>query len=408
MPTNNQTRGPSIQMPTVKLSLGKFVVALAPRADGTRRVLFQVPPRLRPSGWSPTIPLPRTGERTGDLTNAAEVARIQADAKALYAELEAARRGEPVKQGRTFETLAASWRRTDEYRDLKPRTQTGYEENVRRIEAWSEACGHPDPARLTQQGVRAFFAEFDDRPWVKWHVRKVLRILMNHAVAVGWRADNPVEGIRVKMPKSTVAIWEPEDVEAYAWAAIGAGQPDLAGVIMMEWEIGQRLTDAILFRRGAEYEAAEGVFRFWQSKTNSYVTIPVSDRLRAILAHLKRDGSPYLFHDGGTGRPFRDVNRLGHVFEEVRDRLVLPSLPDTRTSEEQEDHPVHERHRVLRALRHSCVVQLARYGCTVPEIASITGHSIQTVESILSTYLPRDNVVAWNAQRKRGLIKESA
>lgn len=32
------------------------------------------------------------------------------------------------------------------------------------------------------------------------------------------------------------------------------------------------------------------------------------------------------------------------------------------------------------------------------------GHTIGSVEHILSTYLPRDNEVAWNAQVRRGLI----
>ena len=62
---------------------------------------------------------------------------------------------------------------------------------------------------------------------------------------------------------------------------------------------------------------------------------------------------------------------------------------------------------VLRQLRHSCVVQLARAGCTVPEIAAITGHSISSVGRILSVYLPRDSTVARNAQVKRGIVNEA-
>jgi Fic family protein len=38
-----------------------------------------------------------------------------------------------------------------------------------------------------------------------------------------------------------------------------------------------------------------------------------------------------------------------------------------------------------------------RGSCTVPEIAAITGHSIQTVNQILEHYLPRDFEVASNA-----------
>ena len=61
---------------------------------------------------------------------------------------------------------------------------------------------------------------------------------------------------------------------------------------------------------------------------------------------------------------------------------------------------------VLRALRHSCVVQLGRSGCSVPQIRAITGHSLKTVERVLERYLPRDDVMAWQAQAKRGLIQD--
>ena len=73
-------------------------------------------------------------------------------------------------------------------------------------------------------------------------------------------------------------------------------------IILTEWEIGQRLTDVVLFRRGAEYLPKEGVFSFEQSKTQQPVAIPVSDRLRAILAMIERPGSLYLFHDTTAAR----------------------------------------------------------------------------------------------------------
>jgi len=53
-----------------------------------------------------------------------------------------------------------------------------------------------------------------------------------------------------------------------------------------------------------------------------------------------------------------------------------------------------------RDLRRSAVIRLARAGCTIPEIVSITGHSLKTVHTILSTYMPPDSTVARNAIRK--------
>lgn len=72
-----------------KLS-GLPYVSFRPRQDGTFRVLFEVPARLRPAGWPSTRPLPAQ-KRRGNLEDPDEVARIVADAKRLLSELEKAR-----------------------------------------------------------------------------------------------------------------------------------------------------------------------------------------------------------------------------------------------------------------------------------------------------------------------------
>ncbi|WGM47705.1 hypothetical protein KOAAANKH_02587 [Brevundimonas sp. NIBR10] len=445
-------------MPSVQQELGKYVSVRGPREDGTYRVLFEVPARIRPSDWPSTRPLPTEGRR-GDLTDAFEVARIKADAKRFYAELMDARNG--VEKGvdpnaRTLETLIRAWQGSQAWKDNKPITNRGYEDYLREVRAWQSA-DNPDPTLITVPDVEAFIGMYDDRPTTRYHVRKVLRMVMGQAVRLKWRTDNPVDEVRAPMPKTRVTIWEESDVEMYAWAAIAAGNPDLAAIILTEWEIGQRLTDIVLFRRGAEYLAAEGVFSFDQSKTANPVAIPVSDRLRGVLAHIEQSGSLYLFHDATSARttaeqvfemladgqaagripsalemgrrigisdvavgkaisklqaerairrtpngiqvmandyaarlrPFADFGRLSKVFADVRSRFVIPAGG---------------RHLMLRALRHSCVVQLARCGCEIPEIAAITGHTPASAAEVLKIYMPRDSTVARNAQEKRGLV----
>lgn len=374
--------GPSTPMPSVQLDLGRYVT-LRPRRDGTFRVLMEVPARLRPSGWSPAIPLPVDGPRTGDLTNASEMARIKADADSLYARLLRQRMGrdEPATSRRDFPRLVREWQASQHFKAKRPKTQKGYAYHAGLVLDWSEASQNPPVETVSRKAIEGFLALYDDRPTTRRHVKVVLKMLLDHAVAMEWRADNPAEKIVVAAPETTVTIWEVEDVRREAWACAAAGQATIAALIFTIWEIGQRITDARLFRRGADYVPADAAFRFWQSKTGSYVTIPVSDDLRAMLATVADDDSLYLFRDAATGKPWAE-DRLGHVFAAIRTRPALQ----------------------LRALRHSCVVQLARAGCTVPEIASITGHTPFSVEQILAKYLPRDNEVAWNAQRKRGLI----
>ncbi|MGC1304767.1 MAG: hypothetical protein WA840_20550 [Caulobacteraceae bacterium] len=384
-------------MPTVNVSLGKFVT-VRPRADGTFRVLFELPPRLRPSDWSPTTPLPRKGKRTGDLTDAGEIARIRADADELYQAYLAARiEAAPQPRRRTMKALVDYWETTQGFKATKPRTRAFYLQVGRQIIEWSEHHKNPDPAKLSREVVENFLSLYDEMPTRRRHMKVVLKMLMDQAIALQWRSDNPAAKIRMKVPEPTVNLWEAPDVERYSGLAMRAGLAALAAVILTEWEIGQRLTDVRLFRftdnwtptgrQGPEYDASQGVFRFWQSKTRSYVTIPVSAPLQATLAACRRDGTIYLFTDAETGKPYSET-ALSHAFQEIRDGARKDG----------------EAILVLRALRHSCVVQLARAGCTIPEIASITGHSLASVHAILAKYLPRDNEVAWEAQAKRGLI----
>jgi integrase len=403
--------GRSTPMPSVPLELGKYVTVRppfnqAPRKDGTRRVFFQVPERLRPSDWPSLIPLPIEGARRGDLEDAAEVSRIQADAKALYERLQQARAGVVAqRERRDVPALVRSWQQTQRYKDKKPKTQSGYDYHAGLIDDWSEALGHPAISAVTPDAIEKFLTLYDDRPTTKRHILVVLKMLLEHAIDLGWIEKNPAGRITAKAPKTKTRIWERDDIVFWSQASVFAGQPALAALILTQWEIGQRLTDVRMFRRGkrgsgAEYQDAEGVFRFWQSKTESYVTIPVSDALRALLEVIKVEDSPYLFVDKDAGQPWTE-NRLSKEFGALRLQVQAVVADEAHRT-------IAGRRLVLAKLRHSCVVQLARAGCTVPEIAAITGHSLLSVERILSIYLPRDNEVAWNAQRKRGLVGEAS
>lgn len=380
-----KTNGRSTPMPIVKLSLGRYVT-VRPRKDGTARVLFEVPARLRPSGWLPAIPLPIEGDRRGNLSDAVEVSRIQRDAEQLLNKLRAARLGrEADPQPRSMPALIRSWQKTPHFKAKSPRTQQGYLYHAGLIEAWSASAGHRPVSGLSYEPIAAFLANFDDRPTTRRHVKIVFKMLLDHAMQLEWRSTNPLATMKMGAPKAQVIIWERGDCERLAKLCEAAGQPCVAAIIMTQWEIGQRMTDVRMLRWGAEYRPKQGEFAFWQSKTSSYVHIAVSPALRRLLEKVHDADSPYLFTDAATGKPFAE-QRLGHVFAAIRDEAG-------------------ERRFQLRALRHSCVVQLGRAECTVPEIASITGHSLHSAEQILSKYLPRDSEIARRAQEKRGLVR---
>lgn len=325
-----------------------------------------------------------------DDLSAEQVAAIIAAGAGLGRDLDRARNGSDVAAPkRSLLTAIASWKRSTAWGDLTDKTREGYGYSIQKIQAWSAEAGHPDPAIITRANIERFLSAFNDRPTTKRQTLKALRIVMDHVIALGWRTDNPCTKIKVKVPRTKAVIWEQADVDLYVKTARKQGMDSIALIILLEWEIGQRLTDVRQFRPGAEYDAERGVFSFAQSKTDEPVVIEVSLGLREMLA-TAGDGQLFLFRNERTQKAYTE-NRLSQTFKWVRTAAMKAG----------------GRYLVLRQLRHSCVVQLARAGCTVPEIASITGHSLGSVNSILSTYLPRDSTVARNAQVKRGIVVEA-
>lgn len=299
-----------------------------------------------------------------------------------------ARNGGPeAPPTRSLTTLVRNWQKSSRWHDLTEKTREGYGYSIDKILAWSAFLKHPDPTTLPRSAIETFLSTFNDRPTTKRQTLKALRLVMDQAIAAGWRTDNPCSGISVKVPKTKAVIWEQKDVDLYVSTARSQGMNSIALIILLEWEIGQRLTDVRAFRPGAEYDAERGVFAFAQSKTDEPVIIEISEALRELLKDLADEDQLFLFRNERTGKAYTE-NRLSQTFRWVRTAAIKAGA----------------RPLVLRQLRHSCVVQLARAGCTVPEIAAITGHSLGSVNSILSTYLPRDSTVARNAQRKRGIV----
>ena len=371
-------------MPSVTHNLGKYVV-LKPRAKGHKAAYFQVPARLRPSGWAATIPLLTCTRRPGD-PDAEETAQISRKAKELYARLTASRNGQQAKLSeRRLGTLVDAWKRSDDW-PVNPRTQRGYNQVINKVLEWSAKNGDPDPTTLTRDAVVQYLSIYNDRPPTKRATLRVLHMILERAIHMGWRTDNPSRGIKVRVAKTKVAIWEQSDVDQYVKAARDMGLPSIALIVLLEWEIGQRLTDVRAFRPGAEYDRELGVFRFSQSKTDAAVVLEVSTTLRALLNEASK-GALFVFRHEGTGRAYSET-LLSKTFAKVRERVVAAG----------------GRSLLLKWLRHSCVVQLGRAGCTVPEIRAITGHTLASATTILETYLPRDGTMGRNAQVKRGVV----
>jgi integrase len=139
---------------------------------------------------------------------------------------------------------------------------------------------------------------------------------------------------------------------------------------------GQREGDLLRLR----WSAYDGeTIRLQQSKTGTRVSIPAGAPLKAALNVTARK-SPIILVNS-HGRPWTP-DGFRQSFFKARDRAGIVGV-------------------TFNDLRGTAVTRLALVGCTEAEIATITGHSLRDVRSILDAhYLHRDPALAQSAIRK--------
>lgn len=196
---------------------------------------------------------------------------------------------------------------------------------------------------------------------------------------------NPCKDLGMEMPDARLRCLTPAEVRALIAAADEIGRPEIGDAVVMGVWTGQRQTDRLSL---LDAGVLDGRRLFRQSKTKAIVELKEAPELEARLNAAKawrQDWKVRYTHvilDEVQREPFR-ADHYRHCFAEVRAKAVstLPSLADARDQD----------------LRDTAVTWLARAGCTHPEIAQITGHSTQSIQTILKHYLASHREIGDNA-----------
>lgn len=255
--------------------------------------------------------------------------------------------GRTLKCRTGWAALIASYRRSDRWANLKPRTRGDYERVMIYIE---EKNGSKDCTRLIRRDVIA--AQEANRHRVRFanYIPQVMSILIEHAIDLGWMKDNPAKGVRrLQTPderKQPHIPWPDWAVDR--WRAETAPLPRL----IFEMGVGsvQRPGDWGKFRWN-DYDG-EGL-RITQGKSDKTLYLPCTVHLKAVLDGAPKNGLTILTLRDGRPLPYR---RMAKIMRDERDRLGLLAYD-------------------LHALRYRGVMELAWVGCTDDEIASYSGHS---------------------------------
>jgi len=273
-------------------------------------------------------------------------------------------------------SLLQAYQVSEDFRQLARRTREDYKRIIQK-EIEPEYCDFPLSA-LNERRTRGIFMEWRDRLPLKSrrqadYAWTVLARVLSWSKDRGKITVNPCErGGRIYNRSRAENIWS-DDQEA---AFLSLAPAHLHLPLLLALWTGQRQGDLLRL----SWSAYNGThIRLRQSKTGARVIIPIGAPLKVALDSTAKRSTLILVNSDGT--PWTQDG-----FRASWRKACAKAGIDGVTFND---------------LRGTAVTRLALAGCTEAEIATITGHSLRDVRSILDAhYLHRDPALAESAIRK--------
>lgn len=284
----------------------------------------------------------------------------------------AAQKSTPAKSKSTLSDLIRAYILFPEFARLANSTQVEYRRMLTKAES---ALGTLPIAALNDARVRQDFMEWRAEVARASGDREadnrlsVVSAMLTWARDNGRLLDNHVAGFkRLHKVDRSEKIWLKSHIDAFMKVA----PEELQRAMLIALHTGQRQAD-LLALKWSNYDGVRISLR--QNKTKTRVEIPCTSALRSMLERTERRGEFVLTTK--TGQPWK-----ARYFKE---QWALA----TKLANIEGLH--------FHDLRGTAVTMLAEAGCTVPEIASVTGHELESVTSILKKYLARTPALAQSA-----------
>lgn len=276
-----------------------------------------------------------------------------------------------VISSRTFEALIKSYHKSPRYRNLKPRTGLDYDKHLK---FFASIMGDRNPAKMQRKDVIRLRDANADKVYFANYSLRVLRVLMEHCVDLGWRETNPARGVpELKTQKIEREPWPSDMLEVYrAKYPLGTRER-----LVMELCVGtgQRIGDVLEMRWS---DIQDGAFFVRQNKTNKELWVPILDKLQLALDAASRYSVFILTNERGTNRwSYRGASA---AVRNVREQIGALGYD-------------------IHSWRYNAACELVEAGCSDDLVAAVTGQSPAMV--LHYTKKVRQKVRAIEAQQMR-------
>lgn len=244
--------------------------------------------------------------------------------------------------------LVASYYRSPGFLGLSDSTKRTYRGM---IEKFRQEHGDKPVKLMQRRHVQKILADRAGTPSAANNLRKRLIALLDHAVSLDWRLDNPARATKpYKIEGSGLHTWDEGEIARFFEVHKSGSLGHLAVTLMLY--TGAARIDAV---RLGPWNVKEGRIEYRREKMKRrggvLVSVPLHEDLKEVLRDLP-DDRPFLATR--YGKPRAEAG-LGKIMREWCDQA---GLPDCTTH----------------GLRKACARRLAEAGATTNEIAAVTGH----------------------------------
>jgi integrase len=230
---------------------------------------------------------------------------------------------------------------------------------------------------LTRRRVKEILAGIDSAGG-RVHCAAVLKKIADVAWDHELITSNPAIRLELEKSRRRDQVWTEEDITVFLAACEGEHLGHaVALAVTLLLHTAQRPGDV---RRMTWNQYDGKTIRLRQQKTGTPLAVPCTEELRAALDAARAKASGVTIVAKPDGQPITDA-LWDKVFNPIRTKAGLDHLQ-------------------ARDLRRTAIVRLAMAGCSAPEIASVSGHSLESTERILEVYLPRTASMAQSAITK--------
>lgn len=317
----------------------------------------------------------------------------------------------PAQQ--TFKTLIENYYKSSNFDVLKPKTQKDYKnhiDNFPKTLFYVENSKRQVPVTSITKAVGKKYYEktyTNISPNTAKARLTVLKLLLSYAVDIGWLNHNPLEKMRMRASKPRVVTWENDEILEFVKQAKLLNVPSIGDMVILACHTSLRQTDLMGIKehhyqpQNNQNQRASILVNI--DKTGNIVNIPltslamqsVQNLIERNKAHIAKYNVipaevPLIISERTLGRhnsiyPWKQKS-FNTWFNKVKAKV-------TKTHPQFKDKKFQD-------LRDTGLTLLAKADVNKFGIASVSGHSFGSVDSVLKHYIDLNGKMANEAITK--------